>query len=129
MAGATIDEERGEMKVKEAMIYRIFQYRVPTRFLAGMLTAVAAHFRFLVQFLGFAGSSFPFQVTMLGSCAPGCSRSGPSKGDRAFSRSFADCRLLPALLVERDRRSFWLSLVLVCVAARLSSSASTAASS
>lgn len=44
-AGATIEEETGEMKVKEDT------------------TSVAAHFFFKVQFLGFSGSSAPFHVT------------------------------------------------------------------
>ena len=44
-AGATIDEDTGEMKVKEET------------------TMVAAHFFFMVQFLGFSGSSLPSHVT------------------------------------------------------------------
>lgn len=44
-AGATMEEETGEMKVKEETI------------------SVAAHFLPLVQFLGFSGSSGPSQVT------------------------------------------------------------------
>ena len=45
MAGATIEEDTGEMKVNEDT------------------TKVASHFRFRVQFLGFSGSSGPSQVT------------------------------------------------------------------
>ncbi len=44
-AGATIDDDTGEMKVKEDT------------------TSVAAHFFFMVQFFGFSGSSAPFHVT------------------------------------------------------------------
>ena len=44
-AGATTDEETGEMKVKDDM------------------TIVAAHFRPNVQFLGFSGSLGPSHVT------------------------------------------------------------------
>lgn len=44
-AGATIDDDTGDMKVKEDT------------------TSVAAHFFFMVQFFGFSGSSGPFQVT------------------------------------------------------------------
>lgn len=45
-AGATMDDETGEMNVKEET------------------TSVAAHLCFLSQFLGFAGSSGPSQVTL-----------------------------------------------------------------
>ena len=44
-AGATMDEETGEMKVKDEM------------------TSVAAHLERSAQFLGFCGSSGPSQVT------------------------------------------------------------------
>lgn len=44
-AGATIEEETGEMKVKSETVI------------------VAAHFFLLVQFLGFSGSSGPSQST------------------------------------------------------------------
>ena len=44
-AGATIDDETGDMKVKDET------------------TSVANHFRFVVQFFGLAGSSGPSQVT------------------------------------------------------------------
>ena len=44
-AGATIDDETGEMRVKKDT------------------TIVAAHFRLKVQFLGFAGSSEPSHET------------------------------------------------------------------
>jgi hypothetical protein len=46
-AGATIDDETGEMREKRETM------------------AVAAHFLPKDQFLGFAGSSRPFQVTYL----------------------------------------------------------------
>ncbi|RAQ36291.1 hypothetical protein DPQ28_11830, partial [Pasteurella multocida] len=49
MAGATIEDETGEMKVNEET------------------TRVAAHFLPLPQFLGFSGSSGPSQVTKFGS--------------------------------------------------------------
>lgn len=45
IAGATIDDDTGEMKVKDET------------------TNVAAHLCPFVQFLGFSGSSGPFQVT------------------------------------------------------------------
>ena len=45
MAGATMEEETGEMNVKDEA------------------TIVAAHLRRLVQFFGFSGSSGPFHVT------------------------------------------------------------------
>ena len=45
MAGATMDEDTGLMKVKDET------------------TNVASHFCFRVQFLGFAGSLGPSQVT------------------------------------------------------------------
>ena len=44
-AGATIDDETGEMNVKDDT------------------TIVAAHFFFIVQFFGFSGSLVPFHVT------------------------------------------------------------------
>ena len=46
-AGATMEEDTGEMNVNEETV------------------KVAAHFRPLVQFFGFAGSSGPSQVTRL----------------------------------------------------------------
>jgi hypothetical protein len=49
-AGATIDEVTGEMNVNEEMV------------------RTAAHFFFVDQFLGFSGSSGPFQVTYRISC-------------------------------------------------------------
>lgn len=46
-AGATIEDDTGEMKVKQETM------------------TVAAHFFLRVQFLGFSGSSGPSQVTCL----------------------------------------------------------------
>ena len=47
MAGATMEEETGEMNVKDET------------------TIVAAHLRRLAQFFGFSGSSAPFHVTWI----------------------------------------------------------------
>lgn len=64
IAGATIDDETGEMNVKDDT------------------TTVAAHFRFRDQFLGFSGSSGPSQVTFI----PVSLSSGQASGGNSHTR-------------------------------------------
>lgn len=69
-AGATMEEETGEMKVKEDT------------------TRHAAHLRRIDQFFGLAGSSGPSQETTFGSCCCGGSVFDCSRAGSPFSTSF-----------------------------------------
>src|SRR4051812_40302389 len=73
-AGATMEEETGDMNVKDET------------------TNVAAHFRFMLQFFGFRGSCGPSHVTKFGSCVERverCDRAFPSRGCASKSRSLS----------------------------------------